>query len=31
MIKDSKVVLIGEKVNDLYVVKGVEMLNGLTL
>lgn len=28
MIKDSKVVMVGEKVNDLFVVRGVEMVNG---
>lgn len=28
VIKDSKIVLVGERVNDLYVVRGVEMLNG---
>ena len=28
VIKDSKLVLIREKVNDLYVVRDVEMLNG---
>ena len=28
VIKDSKIVMVGEKVNDLFVVKGVEMVNG---
>lgn len=27
VLKDSKVVLVGEKVNDLYIVRSVEMLN----
>ena len=30
VIKDSKVVMVGEKVNDLFVVEGVEMVNVLT-
>ena len=26
VLKDSRVVLVGEKVNDLFIIKGVEML-----